>query len=159
MYLDDVLYLKENDTPRSKHHCEKRIVMQGITGVNEKYRLKMTIADEGMFCANSVNYLICGEMTYYFLGLLNSHLLNWFFAKLSTNSNVNGYEVDNIPIKIANDALMREVESVVQSLLEEPNNQQMLQELDAVVYKIYSLTEDEQKIIEQRYCKDSREEK
>lgn len=98
-------------------------------------------------------------MTYYFLGLLNSHLLNWFFAKLSTNSNVNGYEVDNIPIKIANDALMREVESVVQSLLEEPNNQQMLQELDAVVYKIYSLTEDEQKIVEQRYCKDSREEK
>lgn len=159
LYLDDVLYLKENDTPRSKHHCEKRIVMQGITGVNEKYRLKMTISDEGMFCANSVNYLICGEMTYYFLGLLNSHLLNWFFAKLSTNSNVNGYEVDNIPIKIANDALMREVESVVQSLLEEPNNQQMLQELDAVVYKIYSLTEDEQKIVEQRYCKDSREEK
>lgn len=47
----------------------------------------------------------------------------------------------------------------MQSLLEEPNNQQMLQELDAVVYKIYSLTEDEQKIVEQRYCKDSREEK
>lgn len=151
LYLDAVLYLQENDTPRSKHHSEKRIVMQGITGVNEKYRLKMTIADEGMFCANSVNYLMCGEMTYYFLGLLNSHLLNWFFAKLSTNSNVNGYEVDNIPIKIADCVLQKEVQSVVQSLLKEPDNQQMLQELDAMVYKIYSLTEDEQKIVEQRY--------
>lgn len=95
-------------------------------------------------------------MIYYFLGLLNSNLLNWFFAKLSTNSNVNGYEVDNIPIKIANDALMREVESTVQSLLEEPNNQQMLQELDVVVYKIYSLTEDEQKIVEQRYRREEK---
>lgn len=51
---------------------------------------------------------------------------------------------------------MREVESTVQSLLEEPNNQQMLQELDAVVYKIYSLTEDEQKIVEQRYRREEK---
>lgn len=152
LYLDDVLYLQENDTPRSKHHCEKRIVMQGITGVNERYRLKMTIAEEGMFCANSVNYLICGEMTYYFLGLLNSHLLNWFFAKLSTNSNVNGYEVDNIPIKIANKELREKVESTVRLLLNEPNNQRAVQMLDAIVYTIYGLKEEEREIVEQRYC-------
>lgn len=48
LYLDDELYLQENNTPRSRHHLEKRIVMQGITGVNEKYRLKMTLADEGI---------------------------------------------------------------------------------------------------------------
>ena len=39
LYLDDELYLQENHTPRSRHHLEKRIVLQGITGVNEKYRL------------------------------------------------------------------------------------------------------------------------
>ena len=151
LYLDDVLYLQENNTPRSKHHCEKRIVMQGITGVNEKYRLKMAIADEGMFCANSVNYLICGDKIYYFLGLLNSHLLNWFFAKLSTNSNVNGYEVDNIPIKIADAEARKEVENSVQLLLANPDNQVAGQKLDALVYDIYGLTEKEREVVEQRY--------
>lgn len=34
---------------------ESRIVMQGITGVNEKVRLKMTIS-KNSYCANSVNY-------------------------------------------------------------------------------------------------------
>lgn len=120
-------------------------------GVNERYRLKMTIAEKGMLCANSVNYLICGEMTYYFLGLLNSHLLNWFFAKLSTNSNVNGYEVDNIPIKIANMELREKVESTVRLLLNDPNNQQAIQILDTIVYTIYGLKEEEREIVEQRY--------
>lgn len=152
LYLDDVLYLQENNTPRSQHHCEKRIVIQGITGVNEKYRLKMAIADEGMFCANSVNYLICGDKIYYFLGLLNSHLLNWFFAKLSTNSNVNGYEVDNIPIKIADAEMRREVENSVQLLLANPDNKVAGQKLDALVYDIYGLTEKEREVVEQRYC-------
>lgn len=65
-------------------------------GVNEKHRLKITLSNEGEYCTNSVNYLLCGQDNLYFLGLLNSHLLNWYFTKLSTNSNVNGYEVDNI---------------------------------------------------------------
>lgn len=151
LYLDDVLYLQENNTPRSKHHCEKRIVMQGITGINEKYRLKMAIADEGMFCANSVNYLLCEDKIYYFLGLLNSHLLNWFFAKLSTNSNVNGYEVDNIPIKIADAETRKEVENSVQLLLANPDNQVAGQKLDALVYDIYGLTEKEREVVDQRY--------
>lgn len=151
LYLDDVAYLKENDTPRSKHHLQKRIVMQGITGVNEKYRLKMTIAEEGIFCANSVNYLLLGDKIYYFLGLLNSHLLNWVFAKLSTNSNVNGYEVDNIPVKVADEDVCKKVEQKVKQLLLVPNDENTQQELDELVYSIYGLSEEEKTIIEQRY--------
>ena len=77
--------------------------MQGITGVNEKWRLKMTMAQPPYFCANSVNYLIpdmTDDFDYFILGILNSKLLNWYFAKLSTNSNVNGYEIDGLPIKM-----------------------------------------------------------
>lgn len=151
LYLDACNYLKENNTPRSRHHQEKRIVMQGITGVNEKYRLKMTIADEGLFCANSVNYLLCGDETYYFLGLLNSHLLNWYFAKLSTNSNVNGYEVDNIPIKIAEGSLYKAVENDVCLLLQDSNNQEVIKELNDIVYEIYGISDDEKVIIEKNY--------
>lgn len=50
LYLDDELYLKENNTPRSRHHLEKRIVMQGITltadEVQELYKLLNRIVEE-----------------------------------------------------------------------------------------------------------------
>jgi hypothetical protein len=32
--------------------------MQGITGINERIRLKMTMLEPGVFCANSVNYVL-----------------------------------------------------------------------------------------------------
>ncbi len=74
--------------------------MQGITGINEKYRLKMAFIPENSFCATSVNYLIPSEKDIYFLiGFLNSKLINWYFKKMSTNSNVNGYEIDELPVK------------------------------------------------------------
>ena len=150
LFLDSELYLKENKTPRSQHHLQSRIVMQGITGVNEKYRLKMSISKEGEYCANSVNYLMCGNYNLYFLGLLNSHLLNWYFAKLSTNSNVNGYEVDNIPVRIDEDNRKR-IEEFVNKMLDNPNDYQSEDELNALVYDIYGLSAREREIVEQRY--------
>lgn len=154
LYLDSNLYLKENNTPRSSHHRQKRIVMQGITGVNERYRLKMTIAPEGMFCANSVNYLLINENVNYILGLCNSRLLNWFFAKLSTNSNVNGYEVDNLPIKIPGEQVMSRVEELVSKLLDNPLDGEVEELLNKEVYDIYNLLPDEIETIEQTYKKE-----
>ncbi|NMC58125.1 MAG: N-6 DNA methylase, partial [Candidatus Methanofastidiosa archaeon] len=107
LYLNSELYLSQNHGPRSDHHNYRRIVMQGITGVNEKIRLKMALLPAGIYCANSVNYLIPNDENdnlEYLLGLLNSKVLNWFFVRLSTNSNVNGYEVDNLPIKEASES-------------------------------------------------------
>ncbi|MFZ0750221.1 MAG: TaqI-like C-terminal specificity domain-containing protein, partial [Pyrinomonadaceae bacterium] len=100
-FLNSKLYLTENSGKKSHHHKVARIVMQGITGVNEKVRLKMTFVSKGVFCANSVNYIVFedrGVDPKYLLGALNSKLLNFIFSKSSTNSNVNGYEVDNLPI-------------------------------------------------------------
>ena len=150
LFLDSELYLHENSTPRSKHHNEQRIVMQGITGVNERYRLKMTLSNAGEYCANSVKYLMCGQDNFYFLGLLNSHLLNWYFAKLSTNSNVNGYEVDNIPIKI-DETKKKYISELVERLLENPTDYESEDELNTLIYDMYGLSKDERKIVERRY--------
>ncbi len=147
-YLDEKMYLAENSSDKSLHHEYSRIVMQGITGVNEKYRLKMTLSERGTYCANSVNYLLINDHLYYFLGLCNSNLLNWFFAKLSTNSNVNGYEVDNLPIVMGSTEEIDTVEQTVKSLLQEPHNVDLKQKLDNLVYNIYCLNSSEQEIIE-----------
>lgn len=102
-FLDSNRYLSDNHSPKSQHYNHNRIVMQGITGVNEKVRLKMTLIENGTFCANSVNYLIFDNEKFnpkYILALLNSSTINFIFSRTSTNSNVNGYEIDNLPIMI-----------------------------------------------------------
>ena len=78
----------------------------------------MAILNEGYFCANSVNYLVLEGDFEYILGICNSKLMNWFFKKLSTNSNVNGYEIDNLPIAIAKDGIKEELSKMVSLLLE-----------------------------------------
>ena len=157
LYLLRDSYLENNRGGRSQHHAKRRILMQGITGVNEKIRLKMTLVDEGVFCANSVNYIIPPEdfsSPEYLLGLLNSKLINWFFAKLSTNSNVNGYEIDNLPIRSSNNK-HEEIKKLVVKILEtkkiNPNADIPLleKEIDRIVYEIYGLSQEEIKIVEE----------
>ena len=147
LYLDSDQYLEEVTSQRSRHYLQSRIVMQGITGVNEKYRLKMTLSEAGTFCANSVNYLLINEDIEYFLGLCNSNLINWFFKKLSTNSNVNGYEVDNLPIIVVQDDKKEQLKNIVKSLLN-GSSEHSENEMNAVVYDIYSLTKEEIAVVE-----------
>lgn len=108
------------------------------------------LSNAGEYCANSVNYLMCGQDNFYFLGLLNSHLLNWYFAKLSTNSNVNGYEVDNIPIKI-DETKKKYISELVERLLENPTDYESEDELNTLIYDMCGLSKDERKIVERRY--------
>ena len=155
LYLLHDSYLANNSSPRSQHHKSKRILMQGITGVNEKVRLKMTLCDAGVFCANSVNYIIAPEefsTPEYLLGILNSRLINWFFSKFSTNSNVNGYEVDNLPI-IKSDNPSKIHDLVVQILEKKKINpaadtSSLEAEIDKMVYELYGLTEEEIAVVE-----------
>lgn len=156
LYLDSSAYLANVHSPRSMHHKSKRIVMQGITGVNERYRLKMNLIDEGIFCANSVNYLIVEEKPEFILGLCNSRLLNWFFKKLSTNSNVNGYEVDNLPIVWADEQTVEKIRNIVVTLISSVNesdryNEQLENELNLHIYSAYGLSQDEINEVEKTY--------
>ncbi len=118
-YLDSVAYLKDNKGKRSQHHKARRVVTQGITGVDERNRIKATILHSGIFCAHSVNYIILnkGDLEYeYLLALLNSDILNWYFKIFSTNSNVNGYEVNSLPVTVVAKHRIA-VKSIVEYLL------------------------------------------
>lgn len=150
LFLDSEQYLSEVSSPKSQHHSVPRIVMQGITGVNEKYRLKMTLSKAGCFCANSVNYLLLDDHIEYFLGICNSKLMNWFFKKLSTNSNVNGYEIDNLPIIVASEETIRNITEKVTCILNGNSNNQadLEKQIDSEIYQIYSLSPEEIAVVE-----------
>jgi Alw26I/Eco31I/Esp3I family type II restriction m6 adenine DNA methyltransferase len=163
-YLDYKTYLNENTGNKASHYKLRRIVMQGITGVDERYRLKMTVIEPGIFCANSVNYILINNPRVsdrYLLALLNSRLLNWFFKVFSTNSNVNGYEVDNLPIPDISVVRQKPYIDLVDKILaitkdsdylENPTKQAKVKEyerqIDQLVYQLYGLTDEEIKIVE-----------
>ncbi len=133
--------------------------MQGITGVDEKTRLKMTLVEPGVFCGNSVNYILIegtGLEYKFLLGLLNSTILNWYFKVFSTNSNVNGYEVDNFPIPDISQLNQKPISGLVDQILtaKQANPQADTRaweaEIDRLVYALYGLTPAEIAIVEGR---------
>jgi len=134
---------------------EKRIVLQGLTGINEKIRLKSTIVHPECYLANSCNYLLDNNLVSleYILSLLNSSLLNFIFKCKSTSSNVNGYEVDDLPI-IIDEKTVPKLENIVLKIFsvkkfDPAADTSILEaEIDRLVYELYGLTEEEIRIVE-----------
>jgi hypothetical protein len=137
--------------------------MQGITGVNERTRIKMTIIDGNIYCGNSVNYLAIsgGDIDIYFLlAIMNSRVINYIFSKFSTNSNVNGYEIDNLPLPNSTYD-QKELIHLTQKILfltnssdylnnqvKQANVKEYERQIDRVVYKLYGLTKGDRGVVE-----------
>jgi Alw26I/Eco31I/Esp3I family type II restriction m6 adenine DNA methyltransferase len=133
----------------------ERIVMQGITGVNEKTRIKAMLV-RGAYCANSLNFLTLKKTVNkkYLLALLNSKLLNFIFIKFNTNSNVNGYEINNLPIVEAAKETEKKLASLAGKVIagkkKNPpeNTLPYEQEIDDIVYSLYQLSPEEIAIVD-----------
>ena len=159
MSQGEVFYINKSALNRIKKvsynlYSDKRIVMQGITGVNERTRLKMSLCSMS-YCANSVNYCIFNSNAVsitYALALLNSKLLNFIFKLQSTNSNVNGYEVNNLPIAISSNKTV--YEDLVNRVLECRRSNNIIsaltfeKQIDLLVYHLYGLSYDEVLIVD-----------
>lgn len=157
-YLDEDKYLLEcGTTEKSSHHKFERIAMQGMTGANDKIRLVMSIVPQGYYLANSCNYILPLQAIdlYCLLGFLNSKVINWFFRCFSTNSNVNGYEVDNFPIPQLTEDFQSEISKLVKDIINTKHSNHSTdtsyieKQIDKLVYQAYKLSNNEIKIIEQ----------
>ena len=156
-YLDEKRYMKEFGTSdKARHHNHARIAMQGMTGANDKIRIVMSVVPQGYYLANSCNYIFAPNNIdiYALLGLLNSKLINWFFRCFSTNSNVNGYEIDNLPIPNISKDNQIKLRDLVKSIMEKKNSdnyadtQNEESKIDDIVYQLYNLTIEERLVIE-----------
>jgi len=157
-YLNVELFQKGYKGKKLKDAYKRRLILQGLTGVNENFRLKATIIDPPAFLANSCNYLL-DKKTMPFnvvLGLINSKLFNFVFKCKSTSSNVNGYEVDELPIiKNIDETIQRDIEKLVDKILSmkkkdsQAETNELETKIDLIVYKLYGLTEEERDIVNQ----------
>lgn len=156
-YLNIVTFKQLYNGEKLIHAQQPRIILQGLTGINERRRLKCTIVAGEMYLANSCNYIVCNNdnQRIFLLGLLNSSLMNWIFKARSTSSNVNGYEVDNLPIIFPKqEAIFNDVVEKVMQILaikqtkSNTDTTVVEQEIDQLVYQLYGLTAREIKIVE-----------
>ncbi len=138
--------------------------MQGITGVNEKVRLKCALLNEDAYCAHSVNYFILTEEQPDYtllLGILNSKFLNWYFKIFNTNSNVNSYEIENLPIANFSSNSQKELVNIVNKILKitEANDYKndrgkqdqvnvFEKQIDRIVYEQYGISSEEIALVE-----------
>ena len=156
-HLNESDFLSENTGEKSQHHTMERIAMQGMTGANDKVRIIMSIVPSGYYLANSCNYLLPNDEypAKYLIGLLNSKLINWFFRIFSTNSNVNGYEVEQFPLPVAQEndkqRLIHLVEQIHNKKEINPyaDTNDIEKQIDDLVYILYGLTSNEIELIEQ----------
>jgi adenine-specific DNA-methyltransferase len=154
-FIDESIFYEIGSAKKIEDSKQRRVALQGLTGVNEKYRLKATLIPENVFLANSCNYLLKhGELDLeVLLGWLNCSLTNFVFKTRSTSSNVNGYEVDNLPFMQSgkNQNIQSKVTQILTLKKADPtaDTSTLEAEIDQLIYELYDLTEDEVKIVEE----------
>lgn len=155
-YLDEEAYQnKYGKTDKAQHHNFNRIAMQGMTGANDKIRLVMSYIPAGFYLANSCNYIIeSGPLSLKcLLGILNSKIANWFFRCFSTNSNVNGYEIENIPIANISANAQNRIEELVSSIISFKaenlciDTSDLENEIDIILFNEYGLSPEDISVI------------
>ncbi|MGL2783622.1 DUF7149 domain-containing protein [Helicobacter pylori] len=165
-FLDtEYLFAKDNQITQQifeKNYYQNIIVTQNITGTSDPYRIHanlIEVKNQEMLFLHTCNLSYCKEREHakFLVGLLNSRLLDWLFRKTSTNNHVNLYELETLPIpqitksnKPTADKITALVEQILQSKEKDPkaNTQELEKEIDALVYQLYNLTDEEIKTIE-----------
>ena len=155
--------------------ANEKIVMQRIRNLKLDKRLVSTIDESKFYTFNSVNNLLLKiDSKYnlkYFLGLLNSKLLNYLFKQKSLNTNITLSDLDLLPIRSidfknksevhTHDQIVSSVDQLLQLNKDlqaetlESKREQIKRKIDhfedkinELVYKLYDLTEEEIGIIE-----------
>lgn len=157
-FVDTEEFFKKCSVEKQEQIKHERIVLQGLSGINEKQRLKSVLVPENYILANSANFFKyqTSYPTKLLLALFNSKLLNSIFKATSTSSNVNGYEVDALPLpqlSEENSELQQQIISLVDKILaakkanHTADTTALEAEIDRLVYALYGLSEDEIKIV------------
>ena len=149
-YVDVKRFFEQCSEEKIKQIGYARVAIQGLTGINEKTRLKVMIIPPNMILANSANYMKHQDVlpNSVLMALLNSKLLNFVFKATSTSSNVNGYEVDSLPIPKRtenNESMFEELGAVADQIIAAKKTGEETAELEKrvneIVYKLYGVTD------------------
>ena len=145
---DNYEYVTEdfvNGTAKKKYILAPRLICQQVVNMAKKKRISFTLAPSNCVLGNSCNFVSVlpnehGVDLYFLLGVLNSTLIEWFFKLTSSNNHINNYEIDNFPIPV-HFAEKEQISALVKKYIE-TKQEDILTEIDALVYKAYGITKE-----------------
>ncbi|EPZ98083.1 class I SAM-dependent DNA methyltransferase [Helicobacter pylori] len=160
----------QGDTPYHLRNCayledfEKEKIVYGEIVQEPRFYLDNGECELGYFYAEATSFILTGEHLRYLLGMLHSILITFAFKTFYAGGGLgeSGYRykkafIERLPIpKITpqNQELARKITDCAKAILEakeknpKANTQKLEKEIDALVYQLYNLTDEEIKIIE-----------
>ncbi len=160
----------QGDTPYHLRNCayledfEKEKIVYGEIVQEPRFYLDNGECELGYFYAEATSFILTGEHLRYLLGMLHSKLITFAFKTFYAGGGLgkSGYRykkafIERLPIpKITpqNQKLAHKITDGAKAILalkeKDPkaNTQKLEKEIDALVYQLYNLTDEEIKIIE-----------
>ncbi|RKV36510.1 type IIG restriction enzyme/methyltransferase [Helicobacter pylori] len=160
----------QGDTPYNLRNCayledfEKEKIVYGEIVQEPRFYLDNGECELGVFYAEATSFILTGEHLRYLLGMLHSKLITFAFKTFYAGGELgeSGYRykkafIERLPIpKITEknqelaDKIIVLVDKILQTKEKDPkaNTQGLEKEIDALVYQLYNLTDEEIKIIE-----------
>ncbi|GCF06252.1 modification methylase PaeR7I [Helicobacter pylori] len=161
----------QGDTPYHLRNCayledfEKEKIVYGEIVQEPRFYLDNGECELGYFYAEATSFILTGEHLRYLLGMLHSKLITFAFKTFYAGGGLgeSGYRykkafIERLPIpKITpqNQKLAHKITDGAKAILalkeKDPkaNTQELEKEIDALVYELYNLTDEEIKIIEE----------
>ncbi|GAA9134009.1 class I SAM-dependent DNA methyltransferase [Helicobacter pylori] len=161
----------QGDTPYHLRNCayledfEKEKIVYGEIVQEPRFYLDNGECELGYFYAEATSFILTGEHLHYLLGMLHSKLITFAFKTFYAGGGLgeSGYRykkafIERLPIpKITpqNQKLAHKITDCAKAILEakekdpKANTQKLEKEIDALVYQLYHLTDEEIKIIEE----------
>ncbi len=162
----------QGDTPYHLRNCayledfEKEKIVYGEIVQEPRFYLDNGECELGYFYAEATSFILTGEHLRYLLGMLHSKLITFAFKTFYAGGGLgeSGYRykkafIERLPIpKITpqNQKLADKITDGAKAILEakekdpKANTQELEKEINALVYQLYNLTDEEIKIIEER---------
>ncbi|WP_444685879.1 Eco57I restriction-modification methylase domain-containing protein [Helicobacter pylori] len=160
----------QGDTPYHLRNCayledfEKEKIVYGEIVQEPRFYLDNGECELGYFYAEATSFILTGEHLHYLLGMLHSKLITFAFKTFYAGGGLgeSGYRykkafIERLPIpkitpqnqKLA-DKITDGTEAILEAKEKDPkaNTQKLEKEIDALVYQLYNLTDEEIKIIE-----------
>ncbi len=144
---------------------EKEKIVYGEIVQEPRFYLDNGECGLGYFYAEATSFVLTGEHLRYLLGMLHSKLITFAFKTFYAGGGLgeSGYRykkafIERLPIpqitksnKPTADKIIALVDKILQAKEKDPkaNTQQLEKEIDALVYQLYNLTDEEIKIIEE----------
>ncbi|GAA8119999.1 class I SAM-dependent DNA methyltransferase [Helicobacter pylori] len=162
----------QGDTPYHLRNCayledfEKEKIVYGEIVQEPRFYLDNGECELGYFYAEATSFILTGEHLRYLLGMLHSKLITFAFKTFYAGGGLgkSGYRyqkafIERLPIPQItpkNQELADKITACAEAILEakekdpKANTQELEKEIDALVYQLYHLTDEEIKIIEDR---------